>query len=116
MNADKKSGLLRKPLISCSILKRPEFHRPLTNRLSFCRHPRQQILHRAFVTAVLPASAAFRGIQRLIGMEPKLVDDLIEESGIPTRRVLSALTVLEIDNLVRQHSGKRYTRTVTVTE
>ena len=49
-------------------------------------------------------------------MEPKLVDDLIEESGIPTRRVLSALTVLEIDNLVRQHSGKRYTRTVTVTE
>ena len=55
-------------------------------------------------------------LRLLDGMEPKLVDDLIEESGIPTRRVLSALTVLEIDNLVRQHSGKRYTRTVTVTE
>ena len=48
--------------------------------------------------------------------EPILADDLIEKSGIPTRRVLSALTVLEIDNLVRQHSGKRYTRTVTLKE
>ena len=48
--------------------------------------------------------------------EPVLVDDLIEQSGIPTRRVLSALTVLEIDQMVQQHSGKRYTRAVTLTE
>ncbi len=48
--------------------------------------------------------------------EPLQVDDLIEESGIPTRRVLSALTVLEIENLVVQHSGKRYTRAVTLLE
>ena len=48
--------------------------------------------------------------------EPIHVDDLIEESGIPTRRVLSALTVLEIENLVVQHSGKRYTRAVTLLE
>ncbi|MDD3347293.1 DNA-processing protein DprA [Oscillibacter sp.] len=46
--------------------------------------------------------------------EETLVDDLIEKTGIPTRRVLSALTVLEIENLVRQHSGKRYTRAVTL--
>ena len=46
--------------------------------------------------------------------EPALVDDLIEQTGIPTRRVLSALTVLEIENLVQQHSGKRYTRAVTL--
>lgn len=46
--------------------------------------------------------------------EPVLADDLIEATGIPTRRVLSALTVLEIDGLVKQHSGKRYTRTVTL--
>jgi DNA processing protein len=44
--------------------------------------------------------------------EPALVDDLIEQTGIPARRVLSALTVLEIEELVRQHSGKRYTRAV----
>ncbi len=54
---------------------------------------------------------------RLLSEEtPMLVDDLIEESAIPTRRVLSALTVLEIENYVVQHSGKRYTRAVTLSE
>lgn len=48
--------------------------------------------------------------------EPILVDELIDQSGIPTRRVLSALTVLEIDGYVKQHSGKRYTRTVSLAE
>ena len=48
----------------------------------------------------------------LLTREPVLVDDLIEQSGLPTRRVLSALTVLEIENLVTQHSGKRYSRAV----
>lgn len=47
---------------------------------------------------------------------PALVDDLIERTEIPTRRVLSALTMLELDRYVTQHSGKRYTRTVTLTE
>lgn len=55
-------------------------------------------------------------LQILDGEEPALVDDLIDRSGIPARRVLSALTVLEIDGLIRQHSGKRYTRSVTLTE
>ena len=53
---------------------------------------------------------------RALAGEPRLVDDLIEETGIPARRVLSALTVLEIDGLVLQHGGKRYTRTVTLAE
>ncbi len=53
---------------------------------------------------------------RTLTEEPMLVDDLIEETEIPTRRVLSALTVLEIEHLVTQHPGKRYTRTVTLTE
>ena len=48
--------------------------------------------------------------------EPALVDDLIEQTGIPTRRVLSALTLLEIEHFVTQHSGKRYTRAVTLCE
>lgn len=48
--------------------------------------------------------------------EPLLVDDLIELTEIPTRRVLSALTVLELENLVTQHPGKRYTRAVTLCE
>ena len=53
---------------------------------------------------------------RALTEEPMLVDDLIELTGIPTRRVLSALTVLEIEHLVTQHSGKRYARAVTLTE
>ena len=44
------------------------------------------------------------------------VDALTELVEIPTRRVLSALTALEIDQYVAQHPGKRYTRTVTVIE
>lgn len=47
---------------------------------------------------------------------PMLVDDLIEQTDIPTRRVLSALTLLEIEGLVTQHSGKRYTRAVALHE
>jgi DNA processing protein len=55
-------------------------------------------------------------ILRLLGEEPMQVDDIIELTELPTRRVLSALTVLEMDELVTQHSGKRYTRAVTLTE
>ena len=39
---------------------------------------------------------------------PMHVDDIIEKTEIPARRVLSALTVLEIENLVTQESGKRF--------
>lgn len=49
-------------------------------------------------------------------VNPIQVDDLIQASGIPARRVLSALTILEIDGLVQQHSGKFYTRTVNLVE
>jgi len=50
----------------------------------------------------------------LSDQEPAQVDVLIDQTGIPTRRVLSALTLLEMDNFVQQHSGKRYTRAVTL--
>jgi len=43
------------------------------------------------------------------------VDDLIEETQIPTRRVLSALTMLEIDRIVTQESGKRFSLAVALT-
>ena len=42
------------------------------------------------------------------------VDDLIEETQIPTRRVLSALTILELDKIVTQESGKRFSLAVTL--
>lgn len=47
---------------------------------------------------------------------PMLVDDLIEETQIPARRILSALTMLELDNYVLQSAGKRYARNVTLVE
>ena len=55
-------------------------------------------------------------LKALSDTEPVQADDLTELVEIPTRRVLSALTVLEIDQYVAQHPGKRYTRTVTVIE
>lgn len=55
-------------------------------------------------------------LKALSDTKPMQVDDLTELVEIPTRRVLSALTVLEIDQYVAQHPGKRYTRTVTVIE
>jgi DNA processing protein len=48
--------------------------------------------------------------------EPALVDDLIQGTQIPARRVLSALTMLEIDGYVLQSAGKRYARNVVLTE
>ncbi|MEG0779846.1 MAG: DNA-processing protein DprA [Oscillospiraceae bacterium] len=51
-----------------------------------------------------------------MGDTPIQADDLIELTQIPARRVLSALTVLEIEALVVQESGKRFSRTVTLAE
>ena len=42
------------------------------------------------------------------------VDDLIEETQIPARRVLSALTMLTLDKIVTQESGKRFSLAVTL--
>lgn len=55
-------------------------------------------------------------LQTLEPEDPIQVDDLIQTTGIPARRVSSALTMLEIDGCVRQHSGKRYTRTVVLNQ
>ncbi len=42
------------------------------------------------------------------------VDDLIEETQLPARRVLSALTILELDKIVTQSGGKRFALAVTL--
>ncbi len=47
--------------------------------------------------------------------ESMAVDDLAELTELPVRRVLSALTMLEIDQFVTQRDGKRYVRAVTLT-
>lgn len=40
----------------------------------------------------------------------RLVDDLVAQLGLPTGKVLSALTMLQIKGLIRQLPGKRVTR------
>lgn len=48
--------------------------------------------------------------------EGKLTDEVAEETGLPVRRVLSALTVLEIDGFARQQGTRRFVRTVDLTQ
>lgn len=56
-----------------------------------------------------------RLLRELKGGE-KQVDDLIELTQIPTRRVLSALTMLELDGYVAQSGGKRFSILVELKE
>ena len=45
-----------------------------------------------------------------------IVDDLAEETQIPVRRVLSALTFLELEQVVHKESGNRYTLNAVIEE
>jgi len=38
--------------------------------------------------------------------EPRPVDDVIAETGLPTARMLATLTLLQVKGIVRQHPGK----------
>lgn len=53
-------------------------------------------------------------ILRTIGQRTMQVDDIIEETQIPARTVLAALTILEIEGYVTAHSGKRFALAVTL--
>ena len=43
---------------------------------------------------------------------PRKADDLVEQTQLPVRRVLSALTILQVQGYAREESGKRYRLTV----
>jgi DNA processing protein len=47
---------------------------------------------------------------RLLGPQPRTMDDLIAESGIPTPRVSAALMLLEMKGLSRRCAGTSYVR------
>ena len=53
-------------------------------------------------------------ILRALNGRTMQVDDIIDETQIPARRVLSALTVLEIDGRVTQSAGKRFALAVSL--
>lgn len=48
--------------------------------------------------------------------QPLLTDEVAERTDLPVRRVLSALTVLEIDGFVRQDGARCFVRTVQIRE
>jgi DNA processing protein len=49
-------------------------------------------------------------LQRLLGPQPRAVDDLIAESGVPAARVSAALMLLELKGLARKATGTSYVR------
>ncbi len=49
-------------------------------------------------------------VWKLLGAEPTHVDEVIDKSGLTAAQVLSALLVLEVKHVVRQHPGKLFTR------
>ena len=53
-------------------------------------------------------------IQVLTTDKPLLTDDVAELTGLPVRRVLSALTVLEIDGFAREQGARCFVRTVEI--
>lgn len=53
-----------------------------------------------------------RLIRQLDTEKPLLTDELAQRTGVPVRRVLSALTVLEIDGFARCTGNRSYVRTV----
>ena len=55
----------------------------------------------------LNLSATEQTIVDALGAEPRLVDEVIAETGLGTGKVLSALTLLEIRGVVKRHPGKR---------
>lgn len=92
----------------------PPAHQPGPGELPREKQPKEEAPR-----MVSPEGLTDDQIALLRALEPEAsiqVDDLIQVTGIPARRVSSALTMLEIDGCVRQHSGKRYTRTVTLSE
>ena len=65
---------------------------------------------------VLEANNTISSKNQTISSLEKQVDDLIELTQIPARRVLSALTMLELDGYVAQSGGKRFSIQVELKE
>ena len=55
-------------------------------------------------------------LRALDAEEGKLTDDIAEELALPVRRVLSAMTMLEIDGYVIQQGARRFVRAVEIME
>jgi DNA processing protein len=55
--------------------------------------------------AALPENAEERTLLELISHDPRHVDDLIRESGLPTTTVTSTLMMMELKGMIKQMGG-----------
>ena len=76
--------------------------------------PRLVIDRKADPEALTDDEAAL--LRALQGDKACTADDLVEQTGIPARRVLSALTMLQVRQLAQQGSGGRFTTQVILKE
>ncbi len=58
--------------------------------------------------AVLPENAEERTLLELISHDPRHVDDLIRESGLPTTTVTSTLMMMELKGMIKQMGGMQF--------
>ena len=52
--------------------------------------------------AILPDNAEERTLLALLSHDPRHVDELIRESGLPTMPVTATLTMMELKGMIRQ--------------
>jgi DNA processing protein len=57
---------------------------------------------------VLPDNDEERALLELISHDPRHVDDLIRESGLPTTTVTSTLMMMDLKGMIRQVGGMQY--------
>lgn len=55
-------------------------------------------------------------LRALQGAVQRTADDLVEKTGLPAKRILSALTLLQVRQLVDEGAGKRFSTTVLLRE
>jgi DNA processing protein len=60
------------------------------------------------IQAVLPDNAEERTLLALLSHDPRHVDELIRESGLPTMTVTSTLTMMELKGMIRQMGSMQF--------
>ena len=58
--------------------------------------------------AVLPDNAEERTLLALLSHDPRHVDELIRESGLPTMSVTATLTMMELKGMIRQMGSMQF--------
>jgi len=56
----------------------------------------------------LPDNDEERALLALLSHEPRHIDDLIRETGLPAMTVSSTLTMMELKGIIRQVGGMQY--------